>query len=228
MSASPKTRMKTVAILSQKGGAGKSTLALSLAVASELAGRPAAVIDLDPQVSAASWGEHRAKAHGKNAPAVASFQAARLTHALQAVAQAGAAFAIIDTAPHSEQDSLAAARAADLLLVPCRPGILDLRAIRFTIDLAALARKPVFVVLNTVAGSRPPVKGSAQKSQADRAAAAIAAEYRVPVCPVRIAQRTDHAHALAAGLTAQEYAPKGKAALEIEALYRWTWKQLTK
>jgi chromosome partitioning protein len=142
--------MKVIAVLSQKGGSGKTTTALHLAVASERAGRPAAVIDLDPQVSSASWAEHRASAHGKIVPAVVSFQAARLQHALQTAAQAGAAFTLIDTPPHSEKDSLDAARASDLLLIPCRRAVLDLRAIKFTIDLAALARKPVVVVLIAV------------------------------------------------------------------------------
>jgi chromosome partitioning protein len=214
--------MKTIAVLSQKGGSGKTTTALHLAVASELAGRPAAVIDLDPQVSSASWAEHRAKVQDKTSPAVVSFQAARLSQALQAASQAGASFTLIDTAPHSEQDSLAAARAADLLVIPCRPAILDLRAIRFTIDLAALAGKPVAVVLNTV----PAPRLSSRDSQADKAAKAIASEYQVPVCPVRIVQRMDYVHALAAGLTAQEYAPRGKAAQEAGALYRWVWKRL--
>jgi chromosome partitioning protein len=216
--------MKVVSILSQKGGSGKTTIALHLAVASELAGRSAALIDLDPQISSASWAEHRANVQHKQRPAVVSFQAARLPQALQTASAGGAALSLIDTAPHSEHDSLAAARAADLLLIPCRPAILDLRAIKFTIDLAALARKPAVVVLNTIAAPR----SHAQSLQADKAAAAIAAEYNVPVCPIRIVQRMDYVHALAAGLTAQEYAPDGKAAQEITALYRWLWNQLKK
>ena len=47
--------MKTVAILSQKGGTGKTTLAVHLAVAAERRDVPVAVLDLDPQASAAEW-----------------------------------------------------------------------------------------------------------------------------------------------------------------------------
>ena len=58
--------------------------------------------------------------------------------------------ALIDTAPHAESASLAAAKAADLILIPCRPGILDLRAIGTTAEIVKLAGKPAFVVLNAI------------------------------------------------------------------------------
>ena len=138
--------MKVIAILSQKGGAGKTTIALHLAVAAERDGRSAAIIDLDPQASATSWGDSREA----ETPAVVSAQAARLPQVLEAARDAGADLVVIDTAPHSESAALAAARAADLILIPCRPAILDLRAIGTTIDLAKLAGKPAAVVLNTI------------------------------------------------------------------------------
>ena len=199
--------MKTIAIISQKGGAGKTTLALHLAVAAEQAGRPAAIIDLDPQASATGWGDHR----GQDKPAVASAQAARLDQVLGAARKAGAALAQIDTAPHSENTALAAARAADLILIPCRPAILDLRAINSTIDLAKLAGKPAVVVLNSV-----PPRGSLGED----------ADAAIEVCPVRIGQRAVFIHALTEGLTALEHEPEGKGAREIRQLYKWTCRQV--
>lgn len=204
--------MKTIAIISQKGGAGKTTLALHLAVAAEQAGRPAAVIDLDPQASATGWGDHRAK----DKPAVASAQPARLDQVLDAARQAGAALALIDTAPHSENAALAAARAADLILIPCRPAILDLRAINSTIDLARLAGRPAVVVLNSV-----PPRGSLGED-ADSAIEV----YGIEVSPARIGQRAVFIHALTEGLTALEYQPEGKGAREIRQLYKWTCRQV--
>jgi len=123
--------MKTLAIISQKGGAGKTTLALHLAVAAERDGKQSAIIDLDPQASAASWGDSRVK----ETPVVVSAQPSRLDKVLAATKSAGATLAIIDTAPHSESASLAVARAADFIIVPCRPAVLDLRAISHSIDL---------------------------------------------------------------------------------------------
>ena len=130
--------MKTIAILSQKGGTGKTTLALHLAVAAERAGHTAVIIDLDPQSSAGGWGDSREA----DAPTVATGHAPRLGSILEAAAANGAGLALLDTAPHSQGDALAAAQAADVLLIPCRPGILDLRAIGATVQIAKLAGKP--------------------------------------------------------------------------------------
>jgi chromosome partitioning protein len=204
--------MKTIAILSQKGGAGKTTLAVHLAVAAARAGHQAAIIDLDPQASATGWKDSRPH----DTPAVVSAQAARLPQVLQAAAQAGEVLTLIDTAPHAESPALAAARAADLILIPCRPAILDLRAIGLTVDVAKLAGTPAAVVLNAV-----PPRGPL----AEEARAAIA-HYGVVVTPVHLGQRSTYVHALTAGQAAQEYEPHGKAAEEITRLYRWTCQQV--
>lgn len=116
--------MLTLAVISQKGGAGRTTLALNLAVAAHLEGETALVVDLDPQASAAAWHDSR----GRDGPLVVSAQAMRLEEVLALAVEHGAAVAMIDTAPHSEAAALAAARAADLVLIPCRPG--DLRSSR--------------------------------------------------------------------------------------------------
>lgn len=201
--------MKTVAIVSRKGGAGKTTLAIHLAVAAHLDGKQAALIDLDPQASATGWGDSRSAEE----PTVISAQAARLPKVLDAAATSEADIAIIDTAPHSENAALAAIRAADLILIPCRPAILDLRAIGDTIDLVKLAKKTsVFIVLNAV-----PSRGSL----ADEAIQALSV-YQIGIAPPRIGQRTAFVHALTSGQSAQEYEAQGKAAEEIQTLYTWT------
>ena len=115
--------MYTITLVAQKGGTGKTTLAINLAVAAEAVGHRAVLIDLDPQASAAGWGDHRTLAR----PVVAPVPATRLDDALGTARAHGADLAIIDTAPHSESSALEAARAADLALIPLRPGILDLR-----------------------------------------------------------------------------------------------------
>lgn len=204
--------MKVITLLSQKGGAGKTTLALHLAVAAEQDGKQTALIDIDPQASAASWGDSREA----ETPAVVSAQASRLEQVLEAAQNAGADVVIIDTAPHSESSALAAARAADLILIPCRPAILDLRAIGNTIDLVKLAGKEAVVVLNLV-----PPRGSLP----DEASEAVAG-YGVGIVPIRLGHRMAFQHALTAGLTAQEYEPDGKAADEVRQLYQWVCEQI--
>jgi chromosome partitioning protein len=204
--------MKVLSLLSQKGGSGKSTLALHLAVAAESAGVRVAVVDLDPQASAASWKDLRQA----ETPVVVSAQASRLEQVLDAALKHGAGLAIIDTGPHSESAALAAARSSDLVLVPCRPSILDLKAISITLDLVKLAAKEAHVVLNAV-----PPRGSLR----DQAVAAINT-YNVPVCPVAICHRAAFVHALTSGKTAAEYDGQGKATQEIAALFKWVSKQL--
>jgi chromosome partitioning protein len=205
--------MKTLAILSQKGGAGKTTLALHLAVAAHAAGQVAAVIDLDPQASAAGWKDTRPG----DVPVVLAVPAARLPQALEAAERGGADLVIIDTAPHAGEVAIAAAEAADLVLIPCRPAILDLRAIGATARIVKLAGKPAYVVLNTL-----PPRASAMLADA-KAAVAV---HGLEVAPVTIQQRAAYAHALTAGQTAQEYETDGKAAEEISSLFAWVAERL--
>jgi chromosome partitioning protein len=205
--------MKTVAIESQKGGTGKTTTALNLAVAAEKAGQTAVIIDLDPQASAAGWKDSRRA----ETPVVVSVAPARLPQAIQAAREGGAELVFIDTAPHAESVALAAARAADVILIPCRPGILDLRAIGATADLVRLAGKPGIVVMNAV---------PAQATNLLADACAAVAVHGLDVAPVAIRQRAAYGHALTIGQTAQEFEPKGKAGEEIALLYLWLRQRL--
>jgi chromosome partitioning protein len=189
-------------LLSQKGGTGKTTLTLHLAVAAERRGQSVAVIDLDPQASSAGWKDSRAG----ESPVVVPIPHSRLPQALETAKAAGA------TAPHSEGAAMAAARAADLLLIPCRAGILDLRAIGTTAEVVKFTGKVAFVVLNAV----PP---RAINMLADAREAVTV--HGLEVAPMAIQQRAAFAHALIAGQTAEEYEPEGKAAEEVAALYLW-------
>ncbi len=205
--------MRTVALLSQKGGTGKTTLALHLAVAADSAGHRAVVIDLDPQASSAGWKDSRPG----DTPVVVSVPAARLPHAMQAARDGGADLVLLDTAPHSGDVALTAAQAADLVLIPCRAGILDLRAIGTTAQVVKLAGKPAYVVLNAV-----PPHASRMLTDAREAVAVHGLE----VAPVALRHRAAYAHSLTAGQTAQEYEPKGKAAEDIAKFYHWLHRAL--
>ena len=198
--------MKIISIVSQKGGAGKTTLAINLAGAAEAAGKQVVIIDLDPQASAKAWHDRR----GKEIPVVVSAQAAVLNDVLKTAAQHGADYAIIDTAPHSETAALAAGKAADLILVPCRASYIDLKAIETTIDLVRLAKKPALFVLCCI---RP-----GDKALPDGAETHLS-QYPIPVSPQRITQRAAFVHSLTAGQTVIEFEPEGAAAREIRALF---------
>jgi len=205
--------MKTVALLSQKGGTGKTTICIHLAVAAEQAGRSSVVLDLDPQASSAGWKDNRTG----EVPVVVSLQFSRLTQTLDASRKGGAELVIIDSAPHSDQVAMTAAEVSDLILIPCRAGILDIRAIATTAKLAKLANKPAFVVLNALS-----VQAG---SMVDDVREAVAV-HGLELAPVTLHQRVAFAHSLIDGRVAMETDPKGKAAAEVAALYRWVEKQL--
>jgi chromosome partitioning protein len=202
--------MKTIAIISQKGGAGKTTVAIHLAVAAEKRGMNTAIFDLDPQASAASWSDKRDLPY----PAVVSAQAARLPSLLEQAAAQSADLVIIDSAPNADAASLAAARAADLILIPCRPSAFDLNAIGTTLNLAAVAGKLAFVLLNAV----PP-----QGKVGEEARSALESG-GVSVADPMLHQLVAYSHAVNDGRSAQEFDPKSKAAAEIDALFAWVLK----
>ena len=204
--------MRTVAIVSQKGGSGKTTLALHLAVASSLQARNAAVIDLDPQASATKWSDRRQA----ELPVVLSAHASRLPHEINRVSETGGDILFLDTAPHSDSVALEAAKLSDLVLIPCRPAILDMEAISNTLDLVKTTPKPVFVVLNAVAP---------QGHEAAEAAEAITG-LDVQVCPVSLVSRVAFSRALISGQVAQEFEPDGKAAREASQLHEFICAQL--
>lgn len=201
--------MKTISILSQKGGAGKTTLAINLAGAAQAANLQTVIIDLDPQANAKAWHDHR----GKETPVVISAHAAVLPEILKKAEAHGADLVIIDTAPHSQTDALDAARAADLVLIPCRACLLDLKAIKTTVDLVRIAGKipASFFVINSI---RPGDK--ALPDGAER----VLEQHGLPTASARINQRAAFVHALTAGKTVAEYEPDGQAADEIRHLFK--------
>src|ERR1700722_5196744 len=109
--------MEVIAVIAQKGGAGKTTLTLSLAVAAQRAGKTVAIVDLDPQATACNWGDRRKS----DSPVIVSPQPPRLPQVLRSAQEGGAQFVVIDTPPRAEQAAMIAAKAANLILIPCRP-----------------------------------------------------------------------------------------------------------
>lgn len=199
--------MQIISLIAQKGGTGKTTLSLSLAVAAHQAGRTVVIIDLDPQASATNWADRREV----GAPVAISAQASRLQSVIDTARENGVDMLIIDTPPKSESASLAAARAADLILVPCRPQIYDLETIPATKEIVNLAGDaPALVVLNAV-----PPQGRRHEESVQ-----VIQNMGLPVASKYFVQRAAFGDAPNAGLTALEYDPDGKAASEIRELYR--------
>lgn len=200
--------MDVVAIVAQKGGTGKTTLAVSLAVAGAQTGRTVAIIDLDPQASASNWADRR----DADFPVVVSAQPARLSSVLRVAEEQGVDLLLVDTPPRAEQTALAAAKSADLILIPCRPAIYDLETVSTTVELIRIAGEiTTIVVLNGV-----PARGPKREQATE-----ILETMGLRVCPVVFGQRVAFDHAGALGLNAQEYEPRGKAANEIDLVYEF-------
>lgn len=200
--------MYTVALVAQKGGTGKTTLAVSLAVAARQVGLTSIIVDLDPQATACNWKDRR-KGDG---PVVIDAQPARLAAALGKAAENGVDFAVIDTPARNEQSALAAAKVADLVLIPCRPQAYDLETIPNTKEILALAgNTPALAILNAV-----PAFGDRHEQ-----ARALLNRLQVPVCPYMLGNRAVFGDAGAVGQAAQEYDPRGKGAAEILQVYKY-------
>jgi chromosome partitioning protein len=210
--------MFTISVIGQKGGTGKTTVALGLAVAAMRARKSVAVIDLDPQASASKWKDRRGK---DEPPAVVSAQSSRLRHSLDTAQATGADLVIVDTAGRSDDSALNAAREADLVLIPTHDTILDIEALPAARDIVRLAGDPpAFVVLN---GMHPQAT-----TQADEARELIASTSGFAACPVHISQRSAYPEGLITGRTAQELDAEGRAASELERLYLFVCEQLKK
>lgn len=205
--------MPTIAIISQKGGAGKTTLAIHLAAAAQEAGRVALIIDTDPQATASQWAAWRNDAP----PEVIDSPPPRLAAKIAAAAGQGADFIVIDTPPHADSAARAAVEVADLVLIPCRPSAFDLAAIQTTAKLVQLLKKPAFVVFTAGNPNAPRIYAEAGE---------LVGEFGTPPCPVLLPDRAAYRHASAEGRSVMESEPTGKAAEEIRQIYMWTCRQL--
>lgn len=201
--------MRVIGVVNQKGGAGKTTLAINLSLVASEAGFATLLVDADPQASASFWADQR-PSETRVPLEVSAVPAQRIPQALELARGAGADLVIVDTAPHAEQSALAIARAVDGLLIPCQPSILDVEALRATVQLIKLSGKPALAVGN---GLQP---GASRRY--DDLKAALEAQ-GLSVAPVWLTARAVHRQALAERKGVTEYEPAGAAAREMEALF---------
>lgn len=199
--------MRVLAMASQKGGSGKTTLSGHIAVQAQLAGAgPVVLIDIDPQGSLADWWNEREA----ELPAFAQTTVARLAADLDILRQQGFKLAVIDTPPAITMAIQSVIAVAELIVIPTRPSPHDLRAVGATVDLCDRAGKPLIFVVNA---ATPKAKITAE--------AAVALSQHGTVAPATIHQRTDFAASMIDGRTVMEVDPKGKSAQEVATL--WTY-----
>jgi len=204
--------MRSIAFLSQKGGSGKTTLAVHIAVAAQGAGERVVLIDTDPQSSALAWAQARKTEH----PAVHKSIASGLAKLLDKARSEDRTLAVIDTPPHAVPGVDLIARTVDFLVIPCRPSVLDLAAVSSSVHLARASGRPAVFVLNAC-DTRAPEIGQSKN---------LLARHGFPVAPVEVGHRRAFSRALSTGSAVTEFEPKGKGAEEINELWKWIKKQM--
>ncbi len=201
---------QVVTIAQQKGGAGKTSLAIHLSVAWSLMGKSVALVDIDPQGSVHTWDMMRNEYFGEEMPQSPDARAITGWRTASEVDRLRRDFdmVVIDSPPHAETEAKIAIRAADIVIIPCQPSPIDLWATKPIIDLASMEDTPTVFVLNRVpARARITDQILRKAKQLDT----ILAENI-------IGNRVAFAESLMQGLGVSEMAPSSLAAQEIEDL----------
>jgi len=196
--------MQVIVLASQKGGVGKTTLAVHLAVEAQVrSGGPVAMIDTDPQGSMTAWWNER-KA---DTPALSPTPAAELPAKIKALENAGFRMVFIDTPPAITASVSSILQVSDFVLIPVRPSPNDLRAVGRTIDLVRANAKPFAFVLTQ----------AKQNARLTLQALAALSEHGVVAGSI-IGDRVDYAASMITGQTTSEIDGKGRAAAEVSGL----------
>ncbi len=210
--------MRVLANMAQKGGVGKTTLSINLAVAAAQQGLKVALLDLDvQQQSAVFWSDNRDEELTPNLSVEPLTSSARLERALKQADAAGFDLVIIDTPPKLDISAHAIVEHADLILIPCRPSMLDLHPMAETMKLAVEKRTPAAIILNAC----PPTGNITTE-----AAQYIHDELDYPMSPEFIGNRIAFVRAHAASLGITEYEPNGKSAGEVRTVLNWLASEL--
>lgn len=204
--------MKTIAFLSQKGGSGKTTLAVHTAVAALEDGQRVVIVDTDIQRSATMWSEAREA----ETPVVAAVPAAELDAVMNAARHDAMTLCIIDTAPHAAPDAARVARAVDLVVIPCRPTAFDLAAAGSAVEVVKAAGARAVFVLSACPFRSPEIAETRT----------VLEGYGLPVAPAEITDRRAFARAVATGRAVTEFDAHGKADDEIRAFWNWLKEQM--
>jgi chromosome partitioning protein len=198
---------KILAVAQQKGGAGKTTIAVQLGVWWAVRGKRVVLLDVDPQGSMKAWFGLREQAGVASQLTAYDVQGWKLSSEIDRV-KGNADIVIVDTPPHAETDARVAVRAAQLILVPVQPSPMDWWATKPTLDMALKEKTRCLLVLN-----RLPARGKLGDAIRER----IAAE-KLPLAATSLGNRSAFATSMMDGKGVAESQPKGVAAQEIQSL----------
>jgi chromosome partitioning protein len=201
--------MDIVVFASRKGGSGKSTLAAHLAAHAHKPSRPCLLVDTDPQGSLTLWHKLRNR---DDLPLKVAHRG--IADVVKTAKRDGVEWIFIDTAPNMSPSVTDAIRAATLVVIPCRPGVFDLEAVKETVGFARQFRKPYAVVIN----GAPPRRQDLESPMVSHARETLLG-LNIPVWGGQVTQRANFILALADGAGAKEYEADSLAAAEIGRLW---------
>jgi chromosome partitioning protein len=212
--------MHTIALVSRKGGTGKSTLAIGLAIAATADGHKVCLLEADPLGTISNWRNRRTAPE----PTVETVHDGyELTRRVPFLKQCGVTLTIIDTAGGWSETATAAIGAADLCLIPVRPSPADIEAAAPTLAAIREHAKPFAFVLNQTPARSSRLESAATSLSETAGSLHLTGLLALPI----IVLRNDQQDALGQGLAVTEYARGGKSADEISGLWQWVWSRLT-
>lgn len=202
--------MYTIAFLSQKGGAGKTTLATCVARQLQLEGEDVILVDSDPQGSARDW---RA-ATEQDTVLVVGMDRPTLDKDIKLLSSHGKKWVIVDGAPRSEQMTVSTIKAADAVIIPVQPSPYDVWA---TEDLVSIIRarqeitegkpKAAFIISRAI-----------KRTELGKEVVSALEGFDIPVLVTKTTQLVTYPKSASIGLTPMDTEPDGNAAREIRAI----------
>jgi chromosome partitioning protein len=210
-------KIAVIGVIGQKGGGGKTTIAINLAVAAARQKLAAVIIDLDQQTNSTKW---RARRRSDNVAVVAT-PASRIKATIETAVTHGAQFIVIDSPGHNDNAATEAVRTSDLVILPVEPQMFHFDTMPAMRDIVRIGGdKPTWIVVNKLHPSA--------SALADRLKKIIFDTYYIPVCPVHMSRFDIYATSADVGLTPEEQNSGSRAAREMRELYKFINQQVNK
>ena len=204
--------MYTIAFLSQKGGAGKTTLATCIARQLQLEGEDVILVDSDPQGSARDW---RA-ATDQDTVLVVGMDRPTLDKDIKMLSNDGKKWIIVDGAPRSKQMTISSIKAADLIVIPVQPSPYDIWAAE---DLVSIVKSR-----QEITNGKPKaaflISRAIKRTELGKEVVSALEDFGMPVMKAKTTQLVTYPKSASMGLTPMDIESDGNAAREIRAIVR--------